>query len=34
MGVNLMDPTRRAGTLETSLRTSAAAFAASPSQVA
>ena len=34
MGVNLMEPTRRAATLETSLRTSAAAFAASQAQVA
>ena len=34
MGVNLMDPTRRAATLETSLRTTAAAFAASQDQVA
>jgi NTE family protein len=34
MGVNLMDPTRRAAALETSLRTSAAAFAASQAQVA
>ncbi len=34
MGVNLMDPSRRAATLETSLRTSAAAFAASQPEVA
>ena len=34
MGVNLMDPSRRAATLETSLRTSAAALAASQAQVA
>ena len=34
MGVNLMDPTRRAATLETALRTSTAAFAASQAQVA
>ena len=34
MGVNLMDPSRRAATLETSLRTSAAAFAASQAEVA
>jgi NTE family protein len=34
MGVNLMDPTRRAATLETSLRTSAAAFDASQAEVA
>jgi NTE family protein len=34
MGVNLMEPTRRAAALETSLRTSAAAFAVSQAQVA
>ena len=34
MGVNVMDPARRAETLETSLRTVAAAFAASEAQVA